>query len=40
MSVGMMLDAIKAVDQKLDVPVVRRKIPAKLVVRESTRTLS
>jgi DNA-binding LacI/PurR family transcriptional regulator len=40
MSVGMMLDAIKAVDQKLDIPVVRRKIPAKLVVRESTRTLS
>lgn len=40
MSVGMMLDAIKAVDQKLDVPVVRRKIPAKLVVRESTRPLS
>lgn len=40
MSVGMMLDAIKAVDQKLDIPVVRRKIPAELVVRESTRTLS
>jgi LacI family transcriptional regulator len=40
MSVGMMLDAIKAVDQKLDVPAVRRKIPAKLVVRESTRPLS
>jgi LacI family transcriptional regulator len=40
MSVGMMLDAIKAVDQKLDIPVVRRKIPAKLVARESTRTLS
>jgi LacI family transcriptional regulator len=40
MSVGMMLEAIKAVDQKLDIPVTRRKIPAKLVVRESTRTLS
>ena len=40
MSVGMMLDSIKAVDQKQDIPVVRRKIPAELVVRESTRTLS
>jgi LacI family transcriptional regulator len=40
MSVGMVLDAIKAVDQKLDIPVVRRKIPAELVVRESTRALS
>ncbi len=37
MSVGMMLDAIKAVEQKRDIPVVRRKIPAELVVRESTR---
>ncbi|MGB2667403.1 MAG: LacI family DNA-binding transcriptional regulator [Candidatus Acidiferrum sp.] len=36
MSVGMMLDAIKAVDQKESIPVVRRKIPAELVVREST----
>ncbi|MGB7731209.1 MAG: LacI family DNA-binding transcriptional regulator [Candidatus Acidiferrum sp.] len=36
MSVGMMLDAIKAVDQKKSIPVVRRKIPAELVVREST----
>jgi len=39
MSVGIMLDSIKAVDQKRDVPVVRRKIPAELVVRESTYTL-
>jgi LacI family transcriptional regulator len=37
MSVGMMLDAIKAVEQKQDIPVVRRKIPAELVARESTR---
>jgi LacI family transcriptional regulator, galactose operon repressor len=36
MSVGIMLDAIKAVDQKRDAPVIRRKIPAELVVREST----
>jgi LacI family transcriptional regulator len=40
MSVGMMLDAIKAVDQKLDIPVARRKIPAELVLRESTRRMS
>jgi DNA-binding LacI/PurR family transcriptional regulator len=37
MSVAMMLDAIKAVEQKQDIPVVRRKIPAELVPRESTR---
>jgi LacI family transcriptional regulator, galactose operon repressor len=36
MSVGMMLDAIKAVDQKKSIPVLRRRIPAELVVREST----
>jgi LacI family transcriptional regulator len=36
MSVSMMLDAIQAADQKRDVPVVRKKIPAELVVREST----
>jgi len=30
LSVGMVLDAIKAMDQKQDVPVVRRKIPAEL----------
>jgi DNA-binding LacI/PurR family transcriptional regulator len=39
MSVGIILDAIKAVQQKQDIPVVRRKIPAELVVRESTRAL-
>jgi DNA-binding LacI/PurR family transcriptional regulator len=39
MSVGIMLDAIKAVEQKRDVPVVRRKIPAELVARESTAAL-
>jgi DNA-binding LacI/PurR family transcriptional regulator len=37
MSVGLMLDAIKAVEQKQDIPVVRRKIPAVLVARESTQ---
>jgi LacI family transcriptional regulator, galactose operon repressor len=37
MSAGLILDAIKAVHQKCDAPVVRRKIPAELVVRESTR---
>jgi DNA-binding LacI/PurR family transcriptional regulator len=39
MSVGIMLDSINAVVQKRDVPVVRRKIPAELVVRESTSPL-
>ena len=38
-SVGIMLDAIKAVDQKRDAPVIRRKIPAELIVRESTCAL-
>jgi DNA-binding LacI/PurR family transcriptional regulator len=36
MSAGMVLEAIKAVNQKRDIPVVRRKIAAELVVREST----
>jgi LacI family transcriptional regulator len=40
MSVGMMLDAIKAVDQKKEIPVMRRKIPAELVVRESTSAVA
>ncbi len=39
MSVGITLDSIKAVDQKREVPVIRRKIPAELVVRESTGPL-
>jgi len=38
MSVGMILDAINAVHQKQEIPVVRKKIPAELVVRESTRS--
>ena len=38
-SAGFVLEAIKAVDQKKNVPVVRRKIAAELVVRESTRGL-
>jgi LacI family transcriptional regulator len=37
LSVGIILDAIGAADQKRDVPLVRRKVPAELVVRESTR---
>jgi DNA-binding LacI/PurR family transcriptional regulator len=40
LSAGMVLDAIKIVNQKRDIPVVRRKIPAELVVRESTHVLS
>jgi DNA-binding LacI/PurR family transcriptional regulator len=40
MSVGMILDAIKAVNQKQEVPVMRKKIPAELVVRESTGNVS
>jgi LacI family transcriptional regulator len=39
LSAGMVLEAIKAMDEKQDAPVVRRKILAKLVVRESTRAL-
>jgi LacI family transcriptional regulator, galactose operon repressor len=39
LSAGMVLEAIKAMDEKQDVPVVRKKIPAELVVRESTRAL-
>lgn len=38
-SAGMVLEAIKAVDQKKDIPVVKKKIPAELVVRESTRSV-
>jgi len=40
MSVGILLDAINAVAQKRDIPVVRRKIAAELVVRESTRVIT
>jgi len=39
LSAGIVLDAIKAIDEKQDAPVVRRKIPAELVVRESTLAL-
>lgn len=38
-SVEMILGGIKAVDQKRRVPVARRKIPAELIVRESTKAL-
>jgi LacI family transcriptional regulator len=40
LSVGIVLDAINAVRQKSDVPVIRRKVPAELVARESTRQVS
>lgn len=39
MSVGVILDAIQAANQKREIPLVRRKIPAELVVRESTGKL-
>ena len=39
LSAGIVLDAIKSLNQKRDIPVVRRKIPAELVVRESTQAL-
>ena len=39
LSAGIVLEAIKAVDQKKDIPVVRRKVVAELVVRESTRAV-
>jgi DNA-binding LacI/PurR family transcriptional regulator len=40
MSAGMILDAIKAANQKREVPVVRKRIPAELVVRETTAALN
>jgi DNA-binding LacI/PurR family transcriptional regulator len=40
MSAGIVLEAIKAVVQNREFPVVRRKIPPELVVRESTRPLA
>jgi LacI family transcriptional regulator len=39
LSIGIVLDAITAANQKRDIPIVRRKVPAELVVRESTRQL-
>jgi len=39
LSVGIMLDSIKSVEERRDVLVIRRKIPAELVVRESTSAL-
>jgi LacI family transcriptional regulator len=39
LSAGMVLEAIQAMEEKQDAPAVRRKIPAELVVRESTRAL-
>jgi LacI family transcriptional regulator len=40
MSAGIVLEAIKAIDLKKDIPVVRRKIAAELVSRESTRAVA
>jgi LacI family transcriptional regulator len=40
LGVGIVLDAINAVREKRDVPIVRRRVPAELVVRESTRQVS
>jgi LacI family transcriptional regulator len=40
MSAGIVLEAIKALDLKKDIPVVRRKVAAEVVSRESTRTIS
>ena len=40
LGVGIVLEAINAANQKREVPVVRRKVPAELVVRESTRQLA
>lgn len=40
LSVGIVLEAVNAVRQKRDVPIVRRKVLAELVVRESTRQVS
>lgn len=39
LSAGIVLEAIKAMDEKQDALVVRRKVPAELVVRESTLAL-
>jgi DNA-binding LacI/PurR family transcriptional regulator len=39
MSAGILLEAITAADQNREFAPVRRKIPAELVVRESTRPL-
>jgi LacI family transcriptional regulator len=36
LSIGIVLDAITAANKKRDIPIVRRKLPAELVVREST----
>jgi len=37
LSVGIALDAITAASEKRDVPIVRQRVPAEMVVRESTR---
>jgi DNA-binding LacI/PurR family transcriptional regulator len=40
LSIGIVLDAISAANQKRDIPIVRRRVPAELVVRESTKQLA
>jgi len=40
LSVGIVRDAIAAVHQNAEVPVVRQKVPAELILRESTRPIS
>jgi LacI family transcriptional regulator len=40
LSVGIVLEAINAANQKREAPVVRRKVPAEFVARESTRQLA
>jgi LacI family transcriptional regulator len=40
LSVSMILDTVSAIDQKREVPIIRKKVPAELVVRESTRALT
>ncbi len=36
LSVGIILEAIAAAEEKREIPLVRRRLPAELVVREST----
>jgi LacI family transcriptional regulator len=39
LSVGIIMEAIAAAEEKRDVPLVRRRLAAELVVRESTQHL-
>lgn len=40
LSAGMILDALNAANEKREVPLTRRRVPAELVARESTRAIS